>query len=243
MVALSKSLPQDSAPGGASYGRASGDAPLHRFRSRQRKSPGGQARLFPEGVKGGEAGQSHKPHHHRRRYPQRIPLRARQQRGRLLEASCPTPLRLVAGSRFGAVRAVGDHPWRHGVCHTYGPLSVFGRRPKPLHKLHVNPLTRSTSQECVSVAVVSRPDWVCFCPVCAERELSKPSLHAQSFTSPSHAIRYKSRFRGEGDPMRRVRLSRRKYEEPRMGCGLPSPALDREDGLRPTVPHSADLSA
>ena len=27
-----------------------------------------------------------------------------------------------------------------------------------------------------------------------------------------------------------------------MGCGLPSLALDREDGLRPTVPSTRDLS-
>ena len=33
-----------------------------------------------------------------------------------------------------------------------------------------------------------------------------------------------------------------KNEEPRMGCGQPSPALAREDGLRPTVPSARDLS-
>ena len=50
---------------------------------------------------------------------------------------------------------------------------------------------------------------------------------------------------GKGDPMRRVRLSPRgPFEKP--GYGLrPThpPALDREDGLRPTVPSARDLSA
>jgi hypothetical protein len=47
--------------------------------------------------------------------------------------------------------------------------SLAGDQSRP-HKLHANPLTRSTPQECAATALLSRPDWVCFRQACAERE-------------------------------------------------------------------------